>query len=96
MERPKKSLSDPQYAAFAWARYRMILRWMLFAALLVSTAALFWLDSVAVTLNWSLFVAVLGGIGGSIFLAGALMGLIFLSSGSGHDEETLNFSEDEK
>jgi len=31
--------------------------------------------------------AVLGGVGGSVVLAGALMGLAFLSSGTGHDED---------
>jgi len=31
--------------------------------------------------------AIIGGVGGSVFLAGALMGLAFLSSGSGHDED---------
>jgi len=32
-------------------------------------------------------LAIAGGVGGSVVLAGLLMGLAFLSSGSGHDED---------
>ena len=32
-------------------------------------------------------LAILGGVGGSVMMAGALMGLVFLSSGTGHDED---------
>jgi hypothetical protein len=32
-------------------------------------------------------LAVIGGVGGSVTMAGLLMGLAFLSSGSGHDED---------
>ncbi len=35
--------------------------------------------------------AVIGGVGGSIVMAGALMGLVFLSSGTGHDEDVERF-----
>ena len=44
----KSPLEDPETAAFAWARYRRIMRFML--------------------------------------LASALMGLVFLSAGTGHDD----------
>ena len=37
--------------------------------------------------------AVIGGVGGSIVMAGLLMGLVFLSSGTGHDEEVERFDE---
>ena len=32
-------------------------------------------------------LAIIGGVGGSVMLAAALMGLVFLSSGTGHDED---------
>ena len=44
------------------------------------------LERVYGPLGWVAILAVIGGAGGSIMLAAALMGLIFLSSGSGHDE----------
>ena len=44
------------------------------------------LEQVYGPLGWVAILAVIGGAGGSIMLAAALMGLVFLSSGSGHDE----------
>jgi len=50
------------------------------------TGAIIVLEQVYGPLGWVAILAVIGGAGGSIMLAAALMGLIFLSSGSGHDE----------
>jgi hypothetical protein len=33
-----------------------------------------------------LWLAVAGGVGGSVLLSGALMGLVFVSNRSGHDD----------
>jgi hypothetical protein len=44
------------------------------------------LEQVYGPLGWVAILAVIGGAGGSIMLAAALMGLVFLSSGSDHDE----------
>jgi len=38
-------------------------------------------------LSWVAIAAAIGGFGGTIMLAAALMGLVFLSSGTGHDEQ---------
>ena len=84
---PKRSgLDDPAYAAFAWARYRRILGWMGIVAIVFITGAILVLERVYGPLGWIAILAVIGGAGGSIMLAAALMGLIFLSSGSGHDD----------
>ena len=82
----RSSLDDPDYAAFAWSRYRRILGWMGLVAIAFITAAIIVLERVYGPLGWVAILAVIGGAGGSIMLAAALMGLIFLSSGSGHDE----------
>lgn len=37
-------------------------------------------------LDWIATLAMIGGVTGSVLMAGALMGLTFLSSGTGHDE----------
>jgi len=50
------------------------------------TGAIIVLERLYGPLGWVAILAVIGGAGGSIMLAAALMGLIFLSSGSGHDE----------
>ena len=78
-------LDDPEYANFAWARFRRILGWM--TALAIAVA----LGGVAVLWWWMgempLVVGLATGFGFffTIELAAALMGLMFLSSGSGHD-----------
>ena len=37
-------------------------------------------------LSWVAILASIGGFGGTIMMSAALMGLMFLSSGTGHDE----------
>jgi hypothetical protein len=79
-------LDDPEYASLAWGRFRRILGWM---TLLALTAA-----ASGVLLLWwwigEMRLAIALGAGFGIFftieIAAALMGLMFLSSGSGHDE----------
>jgi hypothetical protein len=80
-------LDDPEYARFAWGRYRRLMGWMTlasFAAVVVGMGALY-LSIGAMPLLGTLFAA--GGIFFSVLLAAALMGLVFLSSGSGHDDK---------
>jgi hypothetical protein len=78
-------LDDPEYAAFAWGRFRRILGWMTVLAVMVGLAG------VAILWWWmgemQLATALATGFGFffTIEIAAALMGLMFLSSGSGHD-----------
>ena len=80
-------LSDPDYAAFAWARYRRLLGWMGLATTLIVAIAVWLLDIWYGPLSWVAILAAVGGFGATIMMAAALMGLVFLSSGSGHDED---------
>jgi len=79
-------LDDPEYAAFAWRRYRRLMGWMSLAALVAGIAAVFGLQHFYGPLSIVGIAAAIGGIGGSVLMAAALMGLVFLSSGTGHDE----------
>ncbi|MGY4395704.1 hypothetical protein ACVWZA_000865 [Sphingomonas sp. UYAg733] len=79
-------LDSPDYATFAWARFRRILSWMGLATALVIAIAIVGLKHFYGPLGWIAILAAIGGVGGSVMLAAALMGLAFLSSGSGHDE----------
>ncbi len=92
MPRPRSRLSDPVYAAFAWARYRRIMRWVLLASALGIAAAIVYLRSDGSRLSVHVLIAVIAGVGLSVLLAGALMGLVFLSSGTGHDEDVADFT----
>ncbi len=79
-------LDDPHYAAFAWRRYRRIMGWMMLASAGLVTTAILLLDAWYGPLDWITLVAAIGGFGGTALLTSALMGLVFLSSGTGQDE----------
>lgn len=83
----RQTLDDPDYARFAWKRYRRILKWMTLVALASVGAALGWLYLQRGELNLHIVIATTLGVGLTVFLAAALMGLVFLSSGTGHDED---------
>ena len=87
MDEPRDRLSDPDYAAFAWGRYRRIMRWMAWAALAAVIVALCWLWAEGSISSIHMIIATAFGVGGTVLLTGALMGLVFLSSGSGHDSD---------
>ncbi|MGN6821005.1 MAG: hypothetical protein ACTHJR_20310 [Sphingomonas sp.] len=84
-------LGDPDYAAFAWARYRRLLGWMALAAAIVVAIAIGLLEFWYGPLSWVAILAAVGGFGGTIMMAAALMGLVFMSSGTGHDEDVDTF-----
>ena len=86
----KSPLDDPKNAAHAWNRFRQIMR--LLAAvtaltILVVVSAL-WVFYPEVSIHF--FIAVALGIAMTMGLGGALMGLSFLSNGTGHDEAVDN------
>ena len=87
MDDSPKGLDDPDQAAHAWGRYRNLLAWMILAAAICAAAAITGMAHLQGPLHLVTMFAILGGVGGSVALAGALMGLVFLSSGSGHDED---------
>jgi len=88
-------LSDPDYAQFAWARYRRLMGWMGLASLAATLAvlAILWQTRGPLPILFLAFTA--GGIFFSVLLAAALMGLVFLSSGTGHDEQIQDLSEND-
>ncbi len=79
-------LDDPEYARFAWRRFRLLLGWSGWVGLVASILAIWLVGRAYGSLGWVAMVAMVGGVTGSVLMAGALMGLAFLSSGTGHDE----------
>ena len=82
-----QGLDDPAYARFAWMRFRSLLAWMTLAGAICAAAVIVAMAWWQGPLHLVTMLAILGGVGGSVMMAGALMGLVFLSSGSGHDED---------
>jgi hypothetical protein len=95
MEIKPDRLSDPDYARFAWGRYKRLMWWMALVSLAATIVALgiLWVTRGPLPILFLAFTA--GGIFFSVLLAAALMGLVFLSSGTGHDEQIQDFSQDD-
>lgn len=83
-------LDDPRNAAYAWARFRQIMR--ILAVVTTLTVALvvglLWVFYPEASIHF--FIAASLGIAFTMGLGGALMGLVFLSNGTGHDEAVDN------
>jgi len=80
---PKRRIANPH----AWARYRRIMRWMTLLALacVVLTLIYFRRGGGAVPVQ----MAIAGSVGVflTVMVGTGLMSLVFLSAGSGHDDE---------
>jgi urea transporter len=93
---PHSPLDDPETAAFAWARYRRIMRGMFAVTVGIVAIALALLYRSNGAISIHLYIAAAVGIGFTMLLASALMGLAFLSHGTGHDEAITDFLEEER
>lgn len=89
-------LDDPENARFAWARYWQIMRWMALFSTAVVGVVLYVLYLQIGMVSIHLFIASALGVWLTIMLMAALMGLVFLSSGTGHDESIEDRLEDER
>ena len=91
----RSPLDDPRTASHAWARYKRLMRWMFAFTLVVVIATLgfFYWQNGMVSIHF--FIATALGIGFAMLLMSALMGLVFLSSGTGHDESVSDLEDDQ-
>lgn len=87
---PNSPLDDPETAAFAWARYRRLMRWMMLVtvAIVVLAMAVLYRSNGLVSIHF--YIATALGIGFTMLLMSALMGLVFLSAGTGHDDAIID------
>lgn len=87
---PSSPLDDPKNAAHAWARYLRIMRWMMTITIGFVTVAVILLYRSNGMVSIHFYIATALGIGFTMLLASALMGLVFLSAGTGHDESIID------
>lgn len=66
--------------------FRRLMRVVGLCALVAVLAALAVLQATGAPARWELWLAVAGGVAGTVLLTGALMGLVFVSNRSGHDD----------
>jgi len=83
-------LDDPANAAFAWSRWKRMMRFMAVMTAVTVAAILgyLWWSGTAMSIHF--YIAVGLGVGASMMLMGALMGLVFLSNGTGHDASVVD------
>ena len=86
----KSPLDDPENAAHAWARYRQIMMLLLVVTTLTVLVAVGLLFAFNGAISVHFYIAVALGISFTMLLSGGLMGLVFLSNGTGHDESVDN------
>jgi len=92
----RSPLDDPAKAAHAWARYRRIMRWMLLVTVTLVLGSLWVLYKHNGMVSIHLYIAAALGIGFTMLLTSALMGLVFLSHGTGHDGAISDKLEEER
>jgi ABC-type Fe3+-siderophore transport system permease subunit len=72
--------------AQAWKRYKALMSWMALASVVTAILAVVILYATGTELRIHLVIATLAGVGLSVLLGTGLMGLVYFSSHSGHDE----------
>lgn len=82
---PRSAAEDA--TAQAWRRYKALMSWMVAASLATAALALLWLQQTGTEMRLHLVIATIAGVGFSVLVGTALMGLIFFSNRSGHDED---------
>jgi hypothetical protein len=75
-----------QRAHRAWLRYKRMMKWMALASVLAVLAALLYLKLTGTPMPIQVVIATSAGVGLSVLLGTALMGLVFLSDSGGHDD----------
>ena len=71
----------------AWQRYKRLMTWMIVLAITAILLALIYLKRGGANVPPSMIVATIAGVGLSVLLGTGLMGLVFVSNSSGHDED---------
>lgn len=82
----KSPLDHAPTAALAWARWRRMMALMGAVTALTVGAACLWFALGEEPVSIHFYIATALGLGLMMLLTGALMGLVFLSNGTGHDE----------
>ena len=84
---PKPRAPDYERAATAWARYKRTMRWMALVAVVCILISLIYLKSSGEPVPIHMMIATIAGVGLTVLVGTGLMGLVFLSSRTGHDDE---------
>jgi hypothetical protein len=84
---PTRRGQDFERASLAWDRYKRMMRWMVLVAIVCVLLSLIYLKSFGDPVPVHMMIATIAGVGLTVLVGTGLMGLVFLSNRSGHDEE---------
>jgi hypothetical protein len=93
---PRTRGTDYERAAVAWARYKVTMKWMALAAAVTAGLSLLYLRESGSPMPLHLVVATIAGVGLTVLVGTGLMGLVFLSNRSGHDEDANRGGRDDR
>lgn len=91
----RSPLDDPRVSAHAWRHYKRLMIGMVGLTSVVVVVALAVIYFTVGMVSVHVFIAAGLGIVVTMLLMSALMGLVFLSSGTGHDEAVFDLDEDD-
>ena len=83
---PPRRSTESGVSASEWQRYRAMMKWMVLASAITVALSLFYLSRYE-QLRLHMVIATIAGVGLTVLVGTGLMGLVFLSSRSGHDDE---------
>lgn len=90
----RSPLDDPRVSSHAWKRYKRLMLGMFAVTTLVVIVALTAVYLKVGMVSPHFFIATGLGIAFAMLLMSALMGLVFLSSGTGHDESVSDLGDE--
>lgn len=85
---PRHDPVPPSYrrAAAAWRHYKRVMSWMAIAAIVAVLLSLIYLKSQGEPVPFHMMIATIAGVGLTVLLGTGLMGLVYFSNNSGHDD----------
>ena len=83
---PDKRQAHYERAALAWDRYKIMMRRMALVAISAALLSLTWLWLSGAPMRLHMMIAVFAGVALTVLVGTGLMGLVFLSSRTGHDD----------
>ena len=72
--------------AGAWLRYKQLMRWMAVVSLVAALLAIIYLKATIGEIPIHMYIATVAGVSLTVLLGTALMGLVYFSNNSGHDD----------
>jgi len=91
----RRALDDPKIAATAWTRFRRIMSWMALGGAVCVGLALLALYTWSGPMQIHMIIATILGVWFTFMLGTGLMALVFLSHGTGHDDQIMDRLKDE-